>query len=103
TVKRPPRPPWKRGRSAKPAVEPAEHLAVPVPAVARLEDPVVLVRIDEEPRRDLLSPEDCVDLEGLPVRDAVVLLTVDHEHRRLEAARAPDGVVPVHRREALPG
>ena len=67
------------------------HLAVPEQRVARLQDPVVLVRKVHEPRGHALRLQHAVDQQALADRHAVVALAVDHQHGRVHATREPDG------------
>src|SRR5262245_37202716 len=64
-------------------VEPLEDFVVPLLAVRGLEDPVVLVREEEETALDAAPLQRREGREALGVRHAIVERAVDHEHRRL--------------------
>src|SRR5262245_56963184 len=82
-------------RASDPTRDPREHLAVPEYGVPRLQHPVVLVGEVDEARGDVAGLEDRVAEEALRAGDAVVLVAVDDEHRRLVRARRADGVPAV--------
>src|SRR4029079_15455963 len=67
-------------------LEPLHHLSVPERAVLRLQDPVALVRKDDELRRHALSLQRAVELEALRVGEPIVDLAAGDERRRLVLA-----------------
>src|SRR5437870_2473909 len=80
---------------SEPLIEPAMHLAVPLDRVLRLQDPVILVRKDDQPRGNAAPLQRVEHAERLAVRDPEVALAVDHEHRR------PPVLDEIHRIVAL--
>src|SRR5262249_7468816 len=84
-------------------LEPGVHLAVPDERVPGLQDPVVLVREENQPRADTFGFVEVVDRERLIVGDAKVALPVHHEHRRREPTREPRRIPAVDRLEPVPG
>src|SRR5450631_841228 len=73
--------------SLQPSREPGVDFTVPVLRVLTLEDPVILVRVVDEPRGDPFRRERAVELEALPDGHAVVALAMEDEDRRLERGR----------------
>src|SRR5688500_17983926 len=68
----------------RPAIQPTQDLLVPAHGVGRLQHPVVLVREDDQPRRDAAQLQGGEHRQPLLDGDAVVLLAVDDEGRGLE-------------------
>src|SRR5207247_10758495 len=89
-----------RGRRAVPPREPCRDFPINEPAVLVLQNPVVLLRPDDEPRGNLLALERGPELERVVHWHPEIALTHRHEHGRVQvrgaahrALRPPDRMV----------
>src|SRR5439155_16783621 len=89
-------------RRAEPAREPRRHFLVEEPAVLALQNPVVLLRPDNEPRGNLLALQRGPELERVVHRNAEVALADGHEHGRVQIRRAPHRALRTPERMVLP-
>src|SRR6266542_363750 len=79
----------RRRRRAEPAREPRRHLLIEEAAVLALQNPVVLLRPDDEPRGDLLALHRRPELQRVVHRYPEVALAHGDEYRRVQVRRSP--------------
>src|SRR5262249_53345066 len=88
------RPPWPRRRRPNARLkvlrEPAEHFLHVSPAVLPFQDPVALVREDDQPGRNLQPLQDLESGQALVDRDPIIEFALRDQGRRMERARIAD-------------
>src|SRR5581483_1377983 len=76
---------------AQPAIVPGAHALQYVDLVVALADAVRLARVDYQFDRHVVGAQRAVEPDGLIERHALVLLTVQDQHRRGRLPRLVDG------------
>src|ERR1039457_323469 len=72
----------------QPLVDPSQERAIPQNRVLRLQNPVAFVGEEQQFRRHVLHLKRREELQPLRIRDAKILLAVNHQRRRVEIGRA---------------
>src|SRR5947199_5232401 len=77
----------RRRRGPQPTCEPRRHFLIEEAAVLALENPVVLLRPDDEPRGNLLALQRGPELQRVVHRHPEVALAHGDEHRGVQVRR----------------
>src|SRR5439155_15589477 len=92
----------RRRRGPQPTCEPRRHFLIEEAAVLALQNPVVLLRPDDQPRGNLLALQRRPELERVVHRDAEIALPHGHEDRRVQFRCPPHRTLGAPERMIFP-